>query len=260
MLPIFIPSYRRSETICTHKFLEASGVKDYFVVVNDGEEAERYRKNIAADKIIISNAPRTIGANRRWIQDELAPTVHWYLMMDDRVQGATSLDYSTGNEKDITAAEVMGIWDESFARADAIGAYLIGFATTDNKLFRRKHWQYHSLAMGKCGIALKGRTALFDPSLVSREDYQITAENLLQHGLVLRNNQVRFKVKHFEPGGIGPLGTRLEHMLRENKELMRRYPGLFRYNKKKSMPDKSELIIRLTQQKQIEEWRKRMRG
>ena len=36
---------------------------------------------------------------------------------------------------------------------------------------------------------------------------------------------------------------------------MKKYPGLFRYFKKKDCPDKAEISLRLTSHTQIEKWR-----
>ena len=98
----------------------------------------------------------------------------------------------------------------------------------------------------------------FETRIPAMEDYGYTAEILQRYGRVLINNFISPVAGHYEKGGIGTYPERVEQKVKDCEFLMNKYPGLFRYPKKKTVYNKGELVIRFTNEKQVQLWRQQM--
>lgn len=273
-LQIVIPSYGRSDTIATHLLLEGY---DYQIVLHNEEERSAYLKNptIKPETLVVSGQPKGVSGQRQWIQDNLLTKGEWHLTLDDNVKYFTAvpdpyqnkpyLPTKQDNETPwrkifgtkITTEQFMNICQEMIELGEQIGAYNIGFATTPNHYFRQR--KFHNVGYIISKVALRKHVGIeFDPLVRAMDDYAYTAECLLKHGKVLRNDYVFPQGGHYQKGGIGRYEERLERKQFDCVYLMWKYPGLFRYNPKKGS-DKSELAIRLIDEGQVERWQFQMR-
>ena len=274
---IVIPSKGRSQTIRTHKFLDSCCI-DYKIVLHDEKERSEYLKNktIDGNKIIVSGASYNVCDQRNWILNNLICENEWFISLDDNIDGffsaqdefynkeelATEDDIKKNNskfhqilKKEINAIEFLSKCNEMKELAEKTRTSLIGFATTDNPLFRRKKIKHFGYVIAKAIIKKKINGLLYPEGWKFHDDYHDTAEHLLRFGKVIINQFIRPKSQHYEAGGIGKYETRIANKIIYNELLMKKYPGLFRYFKKKDCPDKAEISLRLTSHTQIEKWR-----
>jgi hypothetical protein len=274
-MKILIPSKGRPDTIRTHKWLEKYGL-DYKIILHDNQERNDYLKNNTIDpaKIIVSGAPKCLPAQREWMTTNLCEMGEWAIFLDDNISGFTAaqedyykkeclendtknfdnVKYNSVLSRQITALEFLEICDEMKEIGIKKRAFLCGFATTDNPLFRNKKFKYYSYVIGKA-IIRKRTQIKYPETWYCQEDYYDMASHLLHFGKVLVNNFARPISRHYENGGIGDYDSRLPKKIQLNAKLMEHFPGLFRYNQKVNCPKEAEIILRLNTENQIEKWR-----
>lgn len=272
-MKIIILSKGRADSISTHKLFEGY---DYTLVLHSDEEREAYLKNpsISPEKIVVSGVPFGVANQRQWIQDNLIPRGEWYLSLDDNIKGFQAVPeplYASESlpvQKDASLKEkfetpcstgrFLDICERLTEIGEATRAYNIGFGTTPNFFFRGKKYRFVGYVISKACVRKNVGTE-FELDAQSMEDYAYTAETLKRYGKVLINNYVFPVAGHYEKGGIGTYAERLPAKIRDSAILMKKYPGLFRYNHKKGSDPKGELIIRFNSLEQVEKWRAVMR-
>jgi len=280
MIKIFIPSKGRSKTICTHLYLDSQDI-DYKIVLHNEKEKEEYIKNsnIRLEKIIVSNAALCLPAQREWMRKNLFQDNEWGIFLDDNIKTFHCLQndhYRKENldsnfvknnpslfrqlfDQEIKPKKFLELCFEMIEIAEKQKAFLCGFATVDNPLFRCKKFKNFAYVIGKATIRKKTQIS-FPENWFCQEDYHDVAEHLLHFGKVLVNSYIKPVSKHYQEGGIGNYEKRLPHKIQLNNMLMKKYPDLFRYNQKVNCPKEAEIQIRLTTENQIENWRKNMLG
>lgn len=276
-MKVIILSKGRPDTISTHLLFT-----DYTLVLHTEEEKAAYLKNptISPEKIIVSGAPFGVAHQRKWIQENLIAPNEWYISLDDNIKSFQSVPEPTYGELElpVQSADVftrkdlkdkyeavcpperfLAICEQLADKGEKERAYNIGFGTTANFFFRGRHFRYVGYVISKACVRKNVGTP-FELDNQSMEDYAYTAETLLRYGKVLIDNFTFPVAGHYEKGGIGTYAERLPAKIRDSAFLIKKYPGLFRYNQKKGSDPTGELIIRFNSLDQVEKWRAFMRA
>lgn len=272
MIPIYIPSYGRAETIKTTRWLDASGL-EYKVLLHTDNCADEYIAAGIVDKkdIIVTGAERGVTNQRNWVVDNLAVKGQWYISLDDNIRtmkrvvdayydrrsiNVESPDIKQKDfQQEITAAEYLKLLDDDIKVAEQIRAEYIGYATVDNYYFNSKKYKPVGYVISKA-VAIKYQGLRYDENLEAMEDFGYCASQLVKNNCVLINSWIKPTAGHYEPGGIGMYQDRVPRKIKDCAYLMEKYPDLFRYKPKKGCHPKAELQIRFHSPKQIIEWKK----
>jgi len=272
-MKIYIPSKDRAKTITTHLWLEKNNIP-YSIVVHNEEQFRMYGQQLSWESfknVINANCPYGMSVIRQWIRDNLVKDGEWYINMDDNIkyfQSFPSQHYNTEfidtkNSKNLrktlenhesTRTEFEDYVEETKVKAESLGVSYCGFATVENYFFRGKKWRTVAYVVGKCILCKKNELS-YDQNIIAMDDYGFTAENLLKKGRVLVNNFVKPIANHYQDGGIGTYSERLNAKIEDCAYLMTKYPGLYRYNPKKSGDPRAELQLRFHSERQVEKWR-----
>lgn len=269
-MDIYCISHNRADIISSHLFFDLAK-HNFNLVVRTEEEKEKYLQNETLKNVIfhVSNAdPGNVPAHD-WKWKNLVPEGRWVLCMDDNILGFQSAKepfYSKGlgadtprEYEDISGEDFILKIEDSIKYADSIGSNIVGTAVVDNPFFRKVKYKKVGFIQHKCFAIKKTPKVNYDLNVKIREEYDMTGQQLLHHGFALRNEYLWCKRKHFMKGGIGSYDQRLPGYLHDTRYLMKKYPGLFRVNSKKDVPEGAEIVVRLTDLNQVEKWRMMMR-
>ena len=271
---VFIPTKGRHKSISTHQAFDGS---DYFIVVHDEDERERYVDNstVEESRVIVSGVAADdygLTRQREWICENLVEPDEWFVFADDNIKALTAvakgyydcteLPVQDGNGpiwKDVysrlcTVERFMEIAAETRGIAESVGAHWCGFATTPNFYFRGTKWRYAGYVIGKLTIA-HNIGVPFDHT-ISMEDFNNTAEHLYRFGAVVINNFVWPQAGHYEGGGMGRYEERVPVRKQDVQLLLRKWPGLFRVKNRPGFEPDTDLALRLHRAKQIQQWRR----
>ena len=282
MIPIFIPSYNRAGNTKTTTQLDACGVTDYKVVVRPSQY-DNYAKYHKKQNLLALDAEEGLSYAREFIRRRVKRGT-WCLQMDDGVLGwyvANEEFYNTydnfekgpgglteinrrwdniirGRNTDFITAYRVGI-EDTMREADERGATLCGFSAQQSSSMKGQHkWCDIKYVCGKVMLMKNVGFPWRHISVSTGEDYALTAAHLLEFGRVLVNCWITPRRQHYQPGGCGTREERLPEMIRTSKELMRRYPGLWR--EKTTGPKgiestEGELRLRLHSVEAVTRWR-----
>lgn len=272
MIPIYIPSYNRAETITTTKWLDKSDI-DYRVLLHTENCKKDYIKAgvVKAENIIVTNAEKGITNQRNWITKNLAVKGDWYISFDDNIRtfnrfidkyyyNAKTIDVDDPNinasvsKQEMTAKEYIKLLYDDIKIAEQIKAEYIGYASVDNYYFNTKKYKAVGYVISKA-VAIKYKGLKYDKNLEAMEDFGYCAEQLIKNNCVLINAWIKPKAGHYEKGGIGTYDERVPRKIIDCEYLMKKYPNFFRYKKKKGCHPKAELQIRFNNPKQIIKWK-----
>lgn len=272
-IKVFIPSYNRADTICTHKlFLLDKELFDVKVVVHTEEQKQDYIKlnPELKDLMIVSNAKNGIAGQRDFIDSQLK-VGEWYISADDDIESITSVIDKYYNlpeipesiatketySKVLTPQELYDIFQEFIFNEEIHKSTLYGFATNDNIFFRRKKISQNSFIIGQ--IFLEKKLKDTPKSKVKiKEDYERTANHILLSGKTIRNNYLRPKTKMYSKGGVGNKESRQLDLKESSKILIDYYNGLFIQSTNKPEEKETEISMPIRQTKDIKNWRLKM--
>tara|TARA_R100000329_G_scaffold149878_1_gene141435 strand:- start:248 stop:1123 length:876 start_codon:yes stop_codon:yes gene_type:complete len=273
MIPIYIPSYNRAESITTTKWLDKDNIP-YKVLLHTQKCKKEYLKSgiVKEENIIVTNTEKGITNQRNWIINNLAEKGSWYISFDDNIRtfkrvvdkyyfNKKRLDVKSKEitqksfNKNITAKEYLELLEKDIKVAESIKAEYIGYATVDNYFFNSKKYKSVGYVISKA-VAIKYEGLTYDKNVEAMEDFCYCAEQLIKNNCVLINAWIKPQAGHYEKGGIGTYDERVGRKIIDCKYLMRKYPDFFRYKKKKGCHPKAELQIRFNKPKQIIEWKK----
>jgi hypothetical protein len=272
MIPIYIPSYNRAETITTTKWLDKDNIP-YKVLLHSNNCKKEYLKAgvVKKENIIVTNAEKGITNQRNWIANNLAVKGKWYISFDDNIRTfkrvvdkyyfnckKINVENNEINQKtfsqEITAKEYVELLTEDIKIAEIIKSEYIGYATVDNYFFNPKKYKNVGYVISKA-VAIKYNGIKYDKNVEAMEDFCYCAEQLIKNNCVLINSWLKPKAGHYEKGGIGTYEERVERKILDSEYLMRKYPNFFRYKKKNGCHPKAELQIRFNNPKQIIKWK-----
>lgn len=273
MIPIYIPSYNRAETIKTTVWLDESNIP-YKVLLHTEDCKKAYLKAgvVKEENIIVTNAERGITNQRNYIINNLAKKGEWYISFDDNIRTFNRVvdeHYFTKKKIDVESAEInqktfskemsakeyIDLLLEDIKIAEQIKAEYIGYATVDNYFFNSKKYKTVGYVISKA-VAIKYNGLTYDKNLEAMEDFGYCAEQLIKNNCVLINAWQKPQAGHYEKGGIGTYEERVDRKIIDCEYLMRKYNNFFRYKTKKGCHPKAELQIRFNNPKQIIEWKK----
>jgi hypothetical protein len=273
MIPIYIPSYNRANTIKTTKYLDASNVPYTVLLHSDNCKKEYLDAGLVDEKnIIVTNAPFGITNQRNWMVDNIAKLGEWYISLDDNIRGfkkvvdkyydkykkldVTDSDITQKDfNQEITASELINLIEQDIKLCENLHIEYLGFATVDNFFFNSKKYKTVGYVISKA-VAIKYQGLRYDINLEAMEDFGYCAEQLKKNNAVLINSWIKPIAGHYEEGGIGTYEKRVPRKIIDCEYLMKKYPNLFRYKEKKGCHPKAELQIRFNNPKQIIEWKK----
>ena len=272
MIPIYIPSYNRANTIKTSLYLDECNIS-YKVLLHTEKCKSEYLKHgrVKEKDIIVTNEPKGITNQRNYITHHLAQLNEWYISLDDNISGfkkvidkyyqQKKIDVTSKNitQKDynqkINANQFLILLKQDIDIAEKINAQYIGFASVDNYYFNNRKYKSVGYVISKA-VAIKYNGIKYDKNLEAMEDFGYCAEQLIQNNAVLINSFIKPIAGHYEKGGIGSYNERVQRKIIDCAYLMRKYPKFFRYKVKKNCHPKAELQIRFNNPKQIKEWKR----
>ena len=276
-LRVFIPTKNRAESIRTHHVFEGA---DYKVIVHDEAQAESYvRGGVVAERIQVSGVLGDafgLTRQREWVVQNLAYPGEWIIFADDNIRRMTCVSEEWYGYDDLPVKEVvpdywrrvygtecplkrfMVIADDMASRADQAHLRLGGFASVGNYFYRTRKWSLVGYVIGKCYL-VKNEGLTYDHTL-TMEDFRNTAQHLLEDGAVLINRFIWAEAGHYEAGGMGTYAERVEHRRRDVRQLMWRYPGLFRVKDRHGFEPGTDLQLALHTTAQVANWRANMRA
>lgn len=280
MTRIFIPSKNRPATICTHRYFKDF---DYHVVLHSYEQALEYirempQTHIDPERILVSGVPADqfgLTRQREWVIHEsgLCAQGDWIVFADDNIRDVQAVaegyyrdpsldveghpEYRSVFEAHCEPARFMNeIVPECINVAAGWDAHHVGFATTDNFFYRAKHWKKIGYIIGKL-MVWHCHDQIFDHE-ITMEDFELTAQSVLRHGVAPVNNWVYPVAGHYEAGGMGTKKERLASRVQDVVLLLKKYPQFF--TEKVRADGNPDLGLRLYQDKQIAQWRNYMRS
>ena len=269
-MKIFIPTYGREEIISTHKLLDGYNWK---IVVDNDEVKQKYLEvaKIPEERILVSGG-KSLVETRKWIDETQVEMGEWYMTMDDNIKHFTahpepyyskpetlkitpevrkSIEYN-----EIEIPKLMEYIKEDLKLADKIGAHLYGFAILRNYKFRRKKYSPIGYIIAKAWCIKKSNVE-WDTRMTVSEDTDMTAQHILHHGVVLRNNYIKPVATHYAKGGLGDVNKRIAKGRFEQIAIMLdKYPGLYEIAKKSTVPDGFDVRFKTYDFDKIQEWRK----
>lgn len=277
---VFIPSYNRANAINSHRLFAGC---DVTVVLQDEQQVTAYREagHVNDGTRIVTSNVKGIAAQREFIHNELATEGEWYVSIDDNVKALTGVPKPYYDEPEINTArkgkeefwrtqfstqllpkQFMEMAEDTVRHAEEVGAHYCTMAVVDNAYFRQQKFRYVGATVGKLAILHRSieNKGFWDKSIVAIDDYQYGAEQVFQHGKVVINNFIFPKAKHYQAGGLGTYSERSAARRGDVERLMNTYPDYFRVKDRKGFDAGTELAVRLTSAKQVEQWRAQMRA
>lgn len=223
---IAIPTYKRSKLLQekTLKTLIDGGVdkNKINIFVADKQEAEVYKSSIPKEhygKIIIGK--KGITPQRKFIVKYFPEGQH-IVSIDDDIAGL----YKKENEKLVRITNVHKFFVDAFQECKKEKLYIWGVYPVFNAFFMKQGTSYNlKFVVG----ALYGFINRYDkdlvPTLVEKEDYELSILYYLKDGGIVRYNDISIKTKYQNPnGGLGSTQERLEVNEKAAKDLHKRYP------------------------------------
>lgn len=275
-MKIFIPTKDRWNTITTHKLFPNA-----LVVTHNQEQADKY---LTPPHVIKSDTdPDAYGLTRQreWVCENYADKDEWILFADDNIKELWAIPKWAYDQNELL--EIIGaaghpdlarivnkyrekhervmspdiflskVVPECIAKAEKVGAYMVGFSVTDNPLFRTRKWGTTSYVSGKMFLYRTSSGMSWDHT-ITMEDFRNSAWQLLHHGRVVINRYIHPRAVHYQPGGMGTAQQRIPYREKDMIKLMQKFPGLFRV-KQGTYPD---LALRLHGEKSIDRWREEL--
>jgi hypothetical protein len=279
MRSIIIPTYRRPTTAITPFVPALASYTKIFLVHDEVDERAYWRAWAGRDDVLVQRTDVAPGPGGKLRQTEWwmarQPRGAWQMLADDDMLDVTAveagfydLDELPTQRQRFVGSTVATTWrrlfeselvpdrldaivEESIARAEAEGAYLVGFATTKNPYFRARKWRTVGYVAG--GLRLwRADPGFRFPRDIGMDDFAETAEHLRRYGAVVINNFVWGKFRYYVAGGHGRREDRLAQRRLDIAALDAAYPGLFRVE----AGDYPDLRVRFTSPAQIERWRR----
>ncbi len=245
-------------------------IHEITVVAHDKKIKNRLKEKFPEFKVVSSGTKHLVD-KRNWILEKLVEKNEWFIGCDDNIQYFTRVypRYLAYSELGVTGPPPKGFasWREVYNRkidtpawfkefntsileAESEDIPLVGVATMENPYFRARRYSNYRFVKTKI-YAMKNTGKLWFENKLSHDSW-LSAQCVARHGKVLVDSYLHYKVRMYEPGG---LGTREEReklgLLKYLKHTCDSFPGLV-------MPARgqnSALRFRLTREGSVEKWR-----
>lgn len=240
---------------------------DATFVLSPGDDAVLYQE-ITGCPCVVSES-FNLGSKRQWAVDTFTSKESpWLLFFEDNIQRVTMVldEYYDKPRIDPTTREIYHSQEvgpqrviqrmlEDIKLASDLNAFFGGYACNDNHYFRKVKYRTIAFVWTKIGYVRRGGPKW--PDYVNEmDDYAMTAECLLHSGKVLVNNYIYPWAKRYEGrGGSRTQEERVDDKRATVKELMRRFPGLFRIHNKPTAPADTEILLTMRSESKLNEWR-----
>ena len=222
---ICIPTYKRYGNV--KEMEEVLGTKDILWAFNSEEDKAKYpevnQSVIGGDLIKNRNALLKVCESR----DQIC------VMLDDDLVRVTENTNFNGGEKKVNVSPLDAL-------EEIVGDFvnrpqtIAGMSPTDNDFFAGKEHQENMFLIASLMI-IKPVGIYFDPDIPLKEDYEITANHIINAGGSLRYNKWMWSFKHYtNDGGCQADGIRSdENEAASVAYLHNKYPGAFKDNPKR---------------------------
>lgn len=223
---ITIPTYKRYGNI--EAMEEVLGTKEILWAFNSEEDREKYNRP-DVDYVIGGDLIKNRNALLKAAEEQGKIAV----MLDDDLVRVTENTNFNGGEKKVIVSPLEAI-EEIVADFKERPQTIAGMSPTDNDFFAGKLTQENKFLIASL-MFIKPIGIYFDPDIPLKEDYEITANHIINAGGSLRYNKFMWSFKHYSnEGGCQADGIRSEEREAEAvKYLHNKYPGAFRDNPKR---------------------------
>lgn len=268
---VVMPSKDRADIISAHLLFS-----DPTVFVHNKEQYDLYAKRGDIKNLVNMNKPYGMCNARNGVLENL-PDNEWFLMVDDDLQGFMCPDgeiYSNPNHdwkkcdnkvpkeirenfnQKISMERFWEVIQDMIDYAEARGIRHCGVASNDNVFFRGKKYRTVGFCVGLCTLTKKVPGLLYDPEITVKDDYAMSAEQVLRYGGILINNYLRPIARNYAKGGVGSYEARLDRNIADCQYIMKKYPGYYRQATGRTH-NEAEIVISLREQG-VQKWRKDM--
>lgn len=121
----------------------------------------------------------------------------------------------------------------------ASGARLGGVAPTPNLFYASDQPKWRHFIVGDL-IVVRETDLRFDTAMTLKEDYDYTCQHIREYGLVARRDDLLATYRHRDNAGGAVEYRDSERELENIRHLMRKWPGVFRFNPKR----RGEVLMR----------------
>ena len=273
-MKIFIPTYGKYDGV---KTLELKQLKNLNVVllVHNQDEYKKYKANYPNANIKITKAKTGTGGKQYQIENALDLYVdesEWVLFLDDDIkkiigwkagfEKQDKVDYETDSalkreiwNTEITQGRLLDAVTESINRAENIGAYICGFAVTENPMFNCNKWSHRGFVHGKAVLWKKDSTFEFDNKILDMDDYSWSLEHLYKYKKVVINRSVAFENDYFGKGGHNNNSyNRDKARIIDSKYLIKRFPQFVLNKPIKNKPKYFDIKFATWGDERFDEW------
>ena len=237
---ICIPTYKRYGNI--EKMEQVLGADDILWAFNSEEDMALYNKQpknwlIGGDLIKNRNVLLQKCQDNDWI----------CVMLDDDLKRVTENTNFNGGEKKVQVKAldaIEKIVEDFIDRPQTIA----GMSPTSNDFFAGKQYQENMFLIASL-MFIKPVGIFFDNDIPLKEDYEITANHIINAGGSLRYNEWMWEFAHYSnEGGCQADGIRSDEREAEAVAyLHKKYPGAFKDNAKRP----NEVLLRTKGAEQI---------
>ena len=243
-MKIFIPTYAKYEGVKTLSLKQLENLNPILLVHNQ-DEYDKYILNYPEADIRITDAETGYAGKQNQIKNALDKFVEhgeWCVFFDDDIkkvygwkngyQRLDKVDYEVDPKgkremwyKQISKSHLLEAINDSIERAEEIGAWLCGFAVTENPMFNCNKWSHRGFIHGKAMVWRKDDSFNFDEEIQDMDDYSWSLEHLYKYRKVVINRSVAFENDYFGKGGHNNNSyDRDEARIRDSKYLMKKFP------------------------------------
>lgn len=258
---IYVCSKGKPNTMRIAETFRDDDFKDYVVVLSPEDDPSAYRKSYRCN-VLVSPA-KNLSEKKEWIIKTQSKRGEWVLIVEDNITAFTG--WPSGTPKNlkllknrINTHQFLQVVNNDIRIAEKSGAVLGGFASNNNPFFRKKKYRDVGFVWGKA-VYYKNAGLQWLNHLQEMSDYAITGLALMHSGRVVINNFIYPESKRFEKiGGTGGYEKRIPNKQAASKFLVEFFKGLYRFADRPGLAPNSEVRMRFSNTKQINQWRSTM--
>jgi hypothetical protein len=231
---IAIPTYKRPNKLLTLELANnIVGAENVYIIFHTNEDYLEYSKNYQIKNKIITNLTG-ITKQRNAILNHF-PVGTEIIMMDDDVTEIYILE--NNKLRSLTPFEIFKQFTNNFNICKKNNCFIWGIYPVKNAYFMKKRINNKGFIIGCC-FGIINNELRYDENLTSKEDYDITLQNIKKYNKVARFDYLTTNAKHYQKGGC-------EEIWKTNKKrldveyLIKKWGKLIKLNKKRD----NEILI-----------------
>ena len=218
---VYIPSYKRAETMITHKIVNG----DHVYVVCPESQLDEYKKNVKG--VNFMPCPDSVEGNmankRNWIFENAKSD--YFLMIDDDIRNFWMIE---NNERfALNPEQFHNMAVNGFVLMEDLGTVLWGINTGDDprNFTRFKPFNMLCVVLGPFSGWKKTKGLIYDNRLPTKEDYDMALQVLQKYHKVIRMNKYSYETMHLLGKSGGSHSIRIMDREREQLELLQKKWG-----------------------------------